>query len=95
MGTISHGTLRYQDLIPKFMEVLRLVDAASYEEMFLRPLPPPDAEDDDPWWESDDAQWLLEDLFECLDHAAPEGCYFGAHPGDGSDFGFWEVDDGL
>lgn len=34
--------------------------------------------------------WLVnETLFNALNDAAPEGCSFGTHEGDGSDFGFW------
>lgn len=31
----------------------------------------------------------LDALFERMGAAAPDGFYFGAHPGDGADFGFW------
>src|SRR5690606_1610377 len=37
-----------------------------------------------------DEEFLIADLFDALDAIAPEGSYFGAHPGDGSDFGFWQ-----
>jgi hypothetical protein len=42
------------------------------------------------WWDSEDAQELLHDLTDDLNHHAPVNFYFGTHPGDGSDFGFWE-----
>lgn len=36
------------------------------------------------------AEWLVnETLPDLLNLFAPEGAYFGAHAGDGSDFGFW------
>ncbi len=41
-------------------------------------------------FDDDVASELIEELFDALNEVAPEGCYFGAHPGDGSDFGFWE-----
>jgi hypothetical protein len=37
--------------------------------------------------------YLNEYLWNIIDGIAPVGCYFGAHPGDGSDFGFWESDE--
>lgn len=45
--------------------------------------------DDNPWWDSEEATELLDDLFDRLDDLAPEGAYFGAHVGDGADFGYW------
>jgi len=35
---------------------------------------------------------LYEDIFDYLNEIAPEGYYFGSHPGDGSDYGFWECE---
>lgn len=46
-------------------------------------------EDNDPEWDSEDTSILLDYLFETMDSIAPEGFYFGANEGDGSDYGFW------
>ena len=35
----------------------------------------------------------VDELICQLDRLAPKGYYFGSHPGDGSDFGFWRYDD--
>ncbi len=93
-GSISHGTHRPQDLIPRFLGALRLFSETRYAQVMLNgALPAHAMEDDDAeWWTSDDCLYLLEDLFNALDEEAPTGYYFGAHAGDGSDFGFWPID---
>jgi hypothetical protein len=97
VGTISHGTLRPQDLIPKFLDVLSELHPEAYQQCQIPgagfPMVPSYALEDetDDWWESDKAPWALECLFDALGDCAPEGHYFGAHPGDGADFGFWPV----
>jgi hypothetical protein len=46
--------------------------------------------DDDPWWDSEDCSEFLNcTLWDALNEYAPPYCYFGAHEGDGSDYGFW------
>lgn len=34
----------------------------------------------------------VDDLVDRLNDVAPAGCYFGAHWGDGADFGFWPAE---
>ena len=94
MGTVISGTLRRQDLIPAFIDELERVDPDAYFRMALAPFPfiPEHVEkegDGSAWWNSEEAGYLLEELFDALDDAAPEGEYFGARRDDGADFGFW------
>jgi len=105
-GTVSHGTLRLQDLIPSFMDLLNQIDparylrvlkevdcnkeAACYQGGYVEGI---DLVDNDDWWNSSDASILLDELFDFLDEYSPEGYRFGAHEGDGSDFGYWPVGD--
>lgn len=90
--TLSHGTMRVKDLIPAFADFLNGNDA-------WPALEPQDAcfslarTEDGDYINSELADWLLEDLFDALNEIAPDNCYFGSHPGDGSDYGFWEVED--
>lgn len=107
-GTVSEGTLRPQDLIPKFMDVLSdmLDDGAIVHDPTLH-IPGlkclhcrvqddlGDLERDMDrfdYFDSDRCADDLDHLFNLLNMAAPAGFYFGAHPGDGSDFGFWPED---
>tara|TARA_Y100000310_G_scaffold275814_1_gene292541 strand:+ start:92 stop:355 length:264 start_codon:yes stop_codon:yes gene_type:complete len=47
--------------------------------------------DDDPYWTDGSADMDLEELCDVLNDLAPGDHYFGAHEGDGSDFGFWPI----
>ncbi len=95
MTTVISGTHRPQDLIPAFLAELAGRNPAVHARVALDCLGP-DYVLDEPipsdWWDSEAAAWLLQDLFDALNEVAPEGHYFGAHPGDGADFGFWEAD---
>jgi len=42
------------------------------------------------WLEKSDS--CLEALQDALEAQTPDGYYFGAHEGDGADFGFWPVE---
>lgn len=85
-GSISHGTMRAEDIIPEFASVLKELDTeGKYDDLISEAQ---NIED----YNSDEADYILEDLSNALDYYAPEGHYFGAHIGDGSDYGFWEDD---
>lgn len=43
--------------------------------------------------EGEEVLGLVEALFDFLDALAAPGQYFGALEGDGSDFGYWPIDD--
>ena len=94
-GTISRATMRPQDLIPCFLDKLSEVDPGKYSKIvgdYHEGLARTEKEEDCDWWDSEDAGYLLEELFEALDAMAPANCYFGSHPGDGSDYGYWRVE---
>lgn len=98
-GTVIRATMRSQDLVPVFMDVLfryyreahdlatdGIFDAfgLTYTELCGQPLHAA--------WQSSEMGYLLhETLWDAMDEIAPEGYYFGAHPGDGCDYGYWKV----
>jgi hypothetical protein len=43
--------------------------------------------------EAERSEFLNETLWNYMDEIAPEGSSFVSHPGDGSDYGFWEYDE--
>jgi hypothetical protein len=102
-GSISHGTLRTEDLLQAFASALEdmiLVNGDHYsrpenfsERDKLNALVD---EAQDQWTEDgteledeEKAQEIVQELQGVLEQFAPPYCYFGAHEGDGSDFGFW------
>ena len=91
-SSLINGTLNNFDLITMFLDTIR--DTAQYEAYMIMPLQPfCTSEPNDDYWDSEDATHILEDLLYTLDLYAPEGYYFGAHPGNNSDFGYWKDED--
>lgn len=93
-ATLIEATYRQQDLIPVFLEAIR--ETAEHGQIHISKGGIPEHAKEDhqaDWWDSEDCQYLLEELFEVLDSYAPEGYYFGSHPGDGADFGFWKTEE--
>lgn len=95
-GGLIHGTMRPEDLIPFFMDTLASLnpdahstlkkdysDLLQYMTEHPDELPPVG----DPLF--DDVGFLLEALFDELDFVSPKGYSFGAHVGDGADYGWW------
>jgi hypothetical protein len=106
IGSISHGTHRPQDLIGSYLwELKSLLPVYEYQEltgklddMVKRTVTADALSDDDfdPSEAIDEARSeALQYLTEQLEALAPVYTYFGAHPGDGSDFGFWPDFDGM
>jgi hypothetical protein len=106
IGSVSHGTMRTEDLIPTFLtelrnqvrtpgndrlrrkqhfqlirDIERRMKGESYEDSKMVTAGQSGREsfaDED-----------LGDLFDALREYAGPYFYFGAHPGDGSDYGYW------
>ena len=86
LGTVSEGTLKDEDLILAFESWLEAVDPKGLEEL-IRLVEDEDGEQGDEYW--------LDSLWDTMEGYAPEGHYFGAHLGDGANFGFWEDDNSI
>lgn len=96
MSVIS-GTMLDADLIMAFLpyieqylpERTKVIDDGNY---WLERLNNPD---DVMFWSevADLSYYVNETLFNALDSLSPDGMYFGAHPGDGSDYGWWAADE--
>lgn len=100
-GSISHGTHLAEDLIPAFSTALQHCIAEADDvphtrderEAIGRALEVLEERCKERgyfnhWRCADDLAWL----FDTLDEFSPEGYYFGAHEGDGADFGWWPCD---
>jgi len=110
IGSISHGTLRTEDLLHTFLcelEGLCLLSGdylsqnhaerdryanliGEAQDCFAE-----DGEEIDEEKEETANYLVNESMPDALNQFAPPYCYFGAHEGDGSDFGFWPSHDSI
>lgn len=88
IGSVSCATMRPEDLIPSFLWELEHQHARTRAHYNLcRSINARMRADD--YFDSEDADYDLEALFDALDAYSPAYFYFGAHIGDGSDYGYW------
>lgn len=113
IGSISHGTLRTEDLLSTFASELESLILVNGDHFSL-----PENRQDRDWMNSlvgraqdcfsadddeaiedeklEEAEYMVnEEFFNAFQQFAPPYCYFGAHEGDGSDFGFWPSLDSI
>lgn len=85
LGTISAGTMKTEDLVPACMGVLK--ELSPREWLRIR-----NDSDNAKWFDDGDLEvggYILDDLFDKLGEYSPPYFYFGAHPDDGADYGWW------
>ena len=99
VGTVIHATLRHEDLIPAFLEFLEkmgentIVPIHLWLELEKRAKGLKAEVDELKDLDSEEGFWVLEGLYDAINEFLPEGYYFGATEGDGSDFGVWEIEE--
>ena len=92
LGTLIHGTLRSEDLLQAFAsELYRLAGGTGEGDqpqgIINEAMDLLDNASEEKFEEF--ASELVTELMDALNEYAPDGYYFGAIEGDGSDFGFW------
>jgi hypothetical protein len=87
IGTVSHGTMRPEDLIPAFLDVAERLRLTREDRKAVREIRA--AWEAEQFFNNGEDEDALNSLFDILDRCAPPYCYFGALEGDGADYGFW------
>ena len=96
IGTVSCATMRREDLIPAFVSELQYIrdhHKGLRREHRAELTATAKRMERDGYYESEESAWDLEWLFDTLDSYAMPYFYFGAHMGDGADYGFWLHED--
>lgn len=90
LGSVSSGTMRTEDLLYALSREVEFQlgrQSSRFPRRAFRKLVKEAQNVED--YDSEDAGYIVEALFEALEQFAPPYAYFGAHPGDGSGYGYW------
>jgi hypothetical protein len=88
LGSVSHATMREEDLIPAFISELRAqTPCKRAHRKLIREIEA--RMESETYFEDEDSPEDLAELFNALEEYCLPYFYFGAHPGDGSDYGYW------
>ena len=88
IGSVSSGTMRPEELIPTFLsELQRQKPLARRHRRLVKEINK--RIHSSGYYELQDADYDLELLFDALSEYAPAYFFFGAHAGDGADYGYW------
>lgn len=107
LGSVSSGTMRVEDVLPAVLNALsglRLTREERRKVDLVRRLWDRVSDELDEAYQAreDDASctwrellesYLNEDLWDIANAHCPDYCYFGAHPGDGADYGVWVIEE--
>ena len=89
IGTVSAGTLRTEDLLYTFAPELLIQQNHKPSDLTneaFRLLGMGVEWTDE---QEEEAEEIVNELIDALNEYCPPFVYFGSHPGDGADFGFW------
>lgn len=86
IGSVSSGTMRTEDLIPSFLWEAKRLRLTRDERTTVKAI---ERRNEAEIYDDDDACDDLDELFSILDAHSLPYFYFGAHPGDGADYGWW------
>jgi len=100
-GTVSAGTLKTEDLLSAFADTLESLIQDNADHWCGRQNDRDEFNDlvwearelDTDKCEAEEPDDIIGSLIAALGYFAPEGHVFGAHEGDGADFGFWPSDE--
>ena len=89
--SVSKDTDDRRDLTESFLSVI--VDTPEYEQILISPFPiiPNSAhyDSDHSYWEGDGSKLFYEELINVINLYTPRGFYFGEHPDEKLNYGFW------
>jgi hypothetical protein len=100
-GSVSSGTMREIDLLNAFLPIIKEHNPLAYDDIEdeLNPFCRNDIDkilgnENHTCWQSATMTWVVNEImWDAMNEIAPEGFYFGAHPGDGRDYGFWAIEE--